>query len=595
MDINKLILLFIFAISLNIHAAEEVVVTPARFNQSTEDIVPSTIIIDRETIERSSSADLADLMRWYAGLDIGRTGGPGQQTSVFVRGTNSNHTAVLINGVKMNSATTGAPALEMIDPENIERIEIIKGPRSTVYGSDAIGAVINVITKISEPEKSASLNISSGRYSTQEKGVALAYGDNAVLGNFSYNQFTTDGFPATTSSNTDHGHDNDTVSFNIDAKIRSSKITFGFWQADGNTEYDGFGSNLDQDRKNKVISSSVILPLSETWQSTLLASLAEDEVNQNQDNFLGDEDFANTKRYVYDWKNKIEYENSILNFGLVKTVEDTESLSFGTGYDESTNEYAAYLQNQFNLEKHFLYASTRYTDNDDFDDSVTWNIEYGYDVTVKTMLFASIGTGFRAPDSNARYGFGGNPDLNEETSRSIEAGANYSLTENTRLSIRAFENKIEDLIETILVDPAAFTFVNQNVEDARIRGFEVSFLHNYKDWYVRFDGISQDPDNETDDSRLLRRAKRTLTSLISYNKEDIFVQISGLLTSDRMDFGNNRLAGYGLLDVSVGYSFPYADLTFKVDNLFDKDYELASGFNTPGQSLFAELRLKVFE
>ena len=582
-------------ISFGLYADEELVVTPARFNQSVNDVVPSTTIIDRQTIERTWSGDVADLLRWHAGMDIGRTGGPGQQTSVFVRGTNSNHTAVLINGVKMNSATTGAPALEMIDTDNIERIEIIKGPRSTVYGSDAIGGVINIITKKIEPEKSASLKLSDGRYDTQEQGIDLAYGNDIVSGNFSFNQFDTDGFPATTTSDTDHGHDNDTINLNVIAKFGISDIAFEFWQADGNTEYASFGVDLDQDRKNEVISSSISLPITGAWQTSISISRTKDEVDQNQINFLGDEDFAHTELYVYDWKNDIEFEDSTFTFGLSKTEEDTESLSFGTDYDESTDEYAAYLQNQLLIEKHSFFASTRYTDNDDFDDSVTWNLEYGYDVAENTKIFASIGTGFRAPDSNARYGFGGNPNLDEETSRSIEAGINYEFNQHTKVSIRAFENKIEDLIETILVDPVAFTFENQNVEHARIRGIEFSFLHNYKNWHIQVEGISQDPENETKDSRLLRRAKRTLTSSISYNQEQFFMVFNGLLTSDRKDFGDERLPGYGLVDVSAGYILPYATVTLKADNLFDKDYELASGFNTPGQSLYAELRIRLFE
>ncbi len=581
--------------SVSLFAAEEVVVTPARFNQSVKEVIPSTIIIDREAIERTWSGDIADLLRWQAGMDIGRTGGPGQQTSVFTRGTNSNHTAVLINGIKMNSATTGAPALEMINPESIERIEIIKGPRSTVYGSEAIGGVINIITKKQDSEKSASLKFSDGRYSTQEQGIDLAYGNDMVSGNFSYNQFDSDGFPATTTSDSDHGHDNSTVNLNINAKLGISDIAFGFWQADGNTEYDSFGTNLDQDRKNEVLSSSITLPITEDWQTSLSISSTKDGVDQSQANFLGDKDYAKTKRYVYDWKSDIKFEDNIFTFGLSKTEEDTESLSFGTDYEESTDEYAAYLQNQLKIEKHSLYASSRYTDNDDFDDTVTWNFKYGYDVSDNTKLFASIGTGFRAPDSNARFGFGGNPDLDEETSRSIEAGINYAFSNETIVSIRAFENKIEDLIETILVDPVAFTFENQNVEDARIRGIELSVLHSYKDWHVQVEGISQDPDNETEDSRLLRRAKRTLTSSISYNHEQFFILFNGLLTSDRKDFGDERLAGYGLMNVSAGYTFPYATVAIKADNLFDKDYELASGFNTPGQSLYAELRLRLFE
>ncbi len=582
------------SISIIAHA-EEVVVTPTRYSQSVKDVIPSIIVIDRETIERSQTADIADLLRWHAGLDIGRTGGFGQQTSVFVRGTNSNHTAVLINGIKMNSATTGAAALEMINTSAIERIEIIKGPRSTVYGSEAIGGVINIITTDSSKDSKADIFFSNGRYSSSEQGINLVYKNDYIAGGFTFDRFNTDGFPTTQTSNTDHGHDKDTVNVDLKSTIGSSELFFNYWQVEGNTEYDSFGTDLDQDRDNDVISMVFNVPVSENWQSSLSISRARDEIRQNQVNFLSDEDFAFTDRFVYDWKNDLLLSGHIFTFGASLADEETESLSFGTSYKEDTDIYSVYLHDQLIKDKHSLFSSTRFTDHDDFNDAVTWNLEYGYNIADNAKLFASVGTGFRAPDSNARFGFGGNPDLKEETSRSLEVGLNYNINSSTAFSIRAFENKIEDLIETLLIDPGSFTFENRNIAEARIQGVELSFQHQYKQWDVALEGIIQNPRNESDDSPLLRRAKRTVTSSISYNYDQFFVLLNGLLTSERRDFGDEVLAGYGLVGLSAGFNFPSAIVALKVENLLDKEYELASGFNTPGQSIFAELRIKFAE
>lgn len=592
MKFRVLVTACLISVNTFAHALEEVVVTPARYAQSLEEVIPSVVVITREMIERSPAADIASLLRWHAGLDIGRTGGPGQQTSVFVRGTNSNHTTVLINGVKMNSATTGAPALEMIDTSVIDRIEVVKGPRSTVYGSEAIGGVVNVITSVHDEEKSADFHVTTGRYSTDEQGMRLGYASDRISGNLSFSQLQTGGFPAAHDSETNHGHDRDTLDFNIRTQTGVGELQFGFWQVEGNTEYDSFGTDLDHDRKNNVLSVSMSRPVLDNWKSALSVSRTRDEIHQNQANFLGNEDYALTVRVVYDWKNDITFNDNVLVLGMSLADENTNSLSFGNSYKESTRIFSAYLHEQFVRNKHSLSTATRYTDHEDFDDAMTWNLEYGYLLRQGTRLFTSIGTGFRAPDSNARFGFGGNPDLKEETSRSMEAGIRHKWTPQTSVSLRVFENKIDDLIEATLIDPDTFTYENRNVDEVRIRGMEIALGHQSGAWDLGLEGIIQDPRNETDDVPLLRRAKRTLTGSVAYNQKQFFIQANGLVTSERRGFQDVKMPGYGLFDVSIGYHFPYATLALKAENLFDKEYELASGYNMPGQSVFAELQIK---
>ncbi len=593
---SKLLLLLCITNLANVlHAADEVVVTPANYTQNANAAVPSVIVINKKMIQQSSAIDLADLLRWYAGIDIARTGGIGQQTSTFIRGTNSNHSAVLINGIKMNSATTGAPALEAINVSAIERIEVVKGPRSTVYGSEALGGVINIITTSDEIENHAEIHISSGRYSTTEQGFDFKYANEYVISDLSFNRLESDGFPAAVSSSTDHGHDNDSLDMNIKTSVGKLGIVFGYWQADGYTEYDGFGVDLDQDRKNDLLSTVFTFPFNEYWDAKFSISKTNDEIRQNQMNFLGDEDFAFTNRIVYGWNNELSLFDTKLSFGAAIQDEEAESLSFGTRYKEKTSENSFYLNHQIDFGGHSFFASTRYVEHDDFGDEILWNADYAYAISDKVKVFASYGTGFRAPDSNARFGFGGNTELKEETSRSIELGASYKFNSVSEVSLRLYENKIEDLIETILIDPGAFVFENRNVSQARIQGLEVAFRHQSDHWDVNLQGSVKEPINETDDSLLLRRAKRSLHTSVAYKKENYFMQLNGLLSSERSDFGGAELPGYGLFNLSAGMHFPYSTLSVKVENAFDKDYELASGFNTPGQSVFAELSVNFTE
>ncbi len=592
----KIKLLYIIIFLANyVSAAEEIVVTPTKFAQNVSEVIPSVIIIDKQTIQQTPAANLADLLRWYAGIEMARTGGVGQQTSVFIRGANSNHTSVLINGVKMNSSTTGAPAFEAINTSFIERIEIVKGPRSTLYGSEAIGGVINIITSSDEIKNEAQVHFSNGRYSTTQQGFDFKISNNFLNADVSFAQLQSDGFPTVASSNTDHGHDNDTLDINLNTNIANIGFTFGYWQAEGNTEYDGFGVDLDQDRKNDVFSMAVSVPITEFWDSNFSISKVRDEIRQNQINFLGDEDFAFTDRIVYDWKNDLSILNTHLSFGATMTDEETQSLSFGTRYKENTDDFSLYINHKMNIGKHRVFGSTRYINHDDFGDELVWNAEYAYQVSNQLRLFASYATGFRAPDSNARFGFGGNPDLREEKSRSTELGLDCTFNDSTGLSLRLYENKIEDLIETILIDPGMFIFENRNVSEARIQGMEITFQHQSDLWDFNLEGSIKEPKNETNDSLLLRRSKRSLHSSFAYKNENYFVRLNGLLTSERVDFGGATLSGYGLLNFAAGIHFPYSTISLKFENILDKDYELASGFNTPGQSVFAELRVNFTE
>ena len=589
----KFLFIIGICVSVNVHAADEIIVTPGRYAQPLREVVPSVIVIDRETIERSQSVAITDLLRWHAGIDIGRTGGIGQQSSAFIRGANSNHTAVLINGIKMNAATTGAAALEMINTSAIERIEIIKGPRSTVYGSEAISGVINIITTNDELDTKVAVHASRGRYSTSNQGIAVSYAGTDTTGDFSFNRLRSDGFPTTTSSSTDHGHDNDTADINVKTKFGMGELAVSYWQAEGNTEYDSFGVDLDHDRKNGVFNAFVNLSFSDHWQSSFSLSRIKDEIRQNQMNFLDNKDFSFTDRYVYEWKNDISLNNALYIFGMSATDEDTESLSFGTSYKEDTDIYSIYLHTKRIQDKHSLFSSTRYTKHEDFDESITWNVEYGHNFSKQAKLFTSIGTGFTAPNSNARFGFGGNPNLREETSRSIEVGASYAFNPTTQLSIRGYENKFSDLIETILIGPGEFIFENRNVAEARARGIELAWQHQTTNWDFNIEAIVQNPKNETDDSPLLRRAKRSFSGSVLYDYRQFFALVNGLVTSTRRDFGDVVLPGYGLVDVSAGINFANATFSIKIENLFDKEYELASGFAAPGQSVFAELRVKL--
>ena len=221
---------------------ENVVVTATRTSLAADKVSAPIIVIDRATIERSMATDLADLLKFHAGLDIARNGGPGQPTSVFIRGTESNHTLVMIDGVKINPGTAGGAALQQISPEMVERIEIVKGPRSSLYGSEAIGGVINIIT-LRKAQSGVSASLGAGRYATRDASFdGRISGESGSMG-ASVSWMETDGFPVQTDTDLDRGHDNRTANVFGELNLGEVLLSVRHWEAQGNTEYlDFFGA-----------------------------------------------------------------------------------------------------------------------------------------------------------------------------------------------------------------------------------------------------------------------------------------------------------------------------------------------------------------
>lgn len=589
-----LISLLYAAIGSALHAADDaaILVTATRTAQIADQTLAPVIVIERDVIERSAAVDVADLLRLHAGLDIGRNGGAGQPASLFLRGAESNHTLVMIDGVKINPGTIGGAALQNIRPDLIERIEVVKGPRSSLYGSDAIGGVINLITRRAAEGARGYFAFGAGRYGTRSHDLGVHFGDGTSRAGIDASAYATDGFATRQDASEARGHDN--LSFNLYAgrEFGPLDVELRRWQSAGNTEYfDFFLTPLDQDFRNTATSLALKAAPRDAWVSTLRLSQASDEIDQNQ----GD-DFAHTRRNQLDWQNDVQLDaRQLLTAGLMLSREKASSSVFGTGFDEATDVNAVYLQDDIKWGAHHLLLAGRHTDHDSFGGHGTWNVEYGFELSPATRFTAAAGTGFRAPDATDRFGFGGNPDLKPETSRNLEVGARQRIGQRQTVAVNLFDNRIEDLIE--FTDPDGFLGpiqgANQNVEEARIRGVELSYALNLQPVSLRVEGIVQDPKNETSGEPLPRRAKRSLTTSLVYEQAAYQLGADLILQSERKDsaFSDTYNAGYGLVNLSAQWRVQKDwRLIGKLENAFDKRYELADGFNSAGRAVFIEAR-----
>lgn len=566
-----------------------VLVTAARHAEEVDSALAPAVVISRETLDRSVALDVTEVLRFHAGIDVVRSGGPGQSTSVFVRGAESNHTLVLIDGVRVNPGTIGTAALQNIAPELIERIEVVKGPRSTLYGSDAIGGVINVITRRDQtPGGRFSTQVGMGPYATRQGTAQASFANEQSSAGVAVSWLNSDGFPTRIGSTTNRGFDNLSVSANARTRIGEVDAAVRYWQASGSSEYsDFFLTPVDQDFRDSVAALELGLAPTDRWRTKAIVSRIEDRSEQNQS-----PDRLRTERYALDWQNDIEVtDRDRITAGLVYSTEAAEAMSFGTGFDVDTDIATAYLQNTFTSGRHELVLAAGYTDHTTFGNHTTWNAEYGLGLGDNTRVIASAGTAFRAPDATDRFGFGGNPLLQPEESTQIELSLQQRLSGRQTLRLNAFQNDVDQLIEYVITDFTTFDGELRNTDQARIRGLELAWALQGTDWQVRAEASHQQPKNRATGEVLLRRAQNSIALgyVQSFGPVELGIDVLGV--DERSDFGGARLDAYALANVTARYAMN-ADWSVlaRVENVFNKQYELASGYNTPDRGLFVAVR-----
>ena len=564
--------------------AAPVYVTATRTPQTADETLAPLIVIDRETIEANPGADIAELLRFHAGIDIARTGGPGTVTTVFMRGAESDHVLLMIDGVKINPGTIGGGAFQNIRLNNVERIEIVRGPRSTLYGSEAIGGVINIITRRTGAASEASVNLTAGSNATRELGLNVLYRNRDYSAGIEASTFATDGIPVFRTSTTDRGHDNTTFNIFANGRIGGIQVGVAHWQASGNTEYES-SPNVprDQDFLNSASTLSVEHTPTDNWVSTWKFSNIRDELDQNQS-----ADFAHTSRLALDWQNDVQLgDANLLTAGLYISAENTVASSFGTAFDEDTTVNAIFVQDNYRAGKLAAVIGGRYTDHETAGEYGTWNVELGYDLSPVLRFIVANNSGFRAPDSTDRFGFGGNPNLKPELSNNTELALVYHPAPGRRLRLGVFRNNIDDLIS---YDVGLSQ--NNNISRTRIDGIELSYQAEMGRMRFNLEAVAQDPMNEVNHTQLLRRARHSISMSLGYRADRYSFGGDLVHTGKRPDidgitFASTIVEASTVLNLHASARMtPKLTLRARVDNASNQKYELVSAYRTPGRTLF---------
>jgi vitamin B12 transporter len=405
------------------------------------------------------------------------------------------------------------------------------------------------------------------------------------------NWLDSDGFATRRFDTTDRGYRNLSATLAATTKVDDVDLALRGWHSEGTSEYsDFFATPVDQDYRNTSLAAEGGWQPVSGWTTRLRIANFQSRIEQNQS-----DDFVETRRWQMDWQNDVTAgEHHRLTFGALAGWEKADTLSFGSGFDASTNTKLLYAQDQIEAGRHRVLLATGYTDHSTFGGHTTWNAEYGLALRPGLSVFAATGTAFRAPDSTDRFGFGGNPDLDPERSRQYEVGLRGRIGERQSWSASVFRNQVNDLIQFVTVSFDPFVGENRNVELARITGVDLDWQYRGELWQLRAGLNLQQPRDLADDSRLLRRARRNATFALARRFGSGRVGLDLLAAGNRRDFGFPepvRLGGYMLANLSAQWTFgDRLTLTARVENLLDRDYELASGYNTVGRSLFASLR-----
>jgi len=578
---------------------DPVAVTASRSPQPIADLLADLTVIGADEIQRSGVQSLAELLQRQPGVEITMNGGPGSTSGAFLRGANRGQTLVLIDGLRVGSASVGATSLEAIPLDQIDRIEILRGPASSLYGADAIGGVIQVFTKRAQGSVfGGSASASYGTYETRNATATLrgamgplelsatgggtrSRGYNAIVnpGNFSYND-DPDGYATENAS--------------VSARLpwaTGQEVTAQYFRNRLNNQYDG-GAGSDDRTITTLEAWSVATRnrIGERWTSIVtIGEGSDDSVSQTG---FGDYPFKTTQRQYF-WQNDVTLPVGTASVILERREEHLSTNDDFAVTDRDTNSITGVYQMRY--QSLALQANLRYDRSNQYGGETTGGIAVGWQVSPAWRVTAGYSTGFKAPSFNdLYYPFFSNPDLVPETARNVEAGAYWtSAAGEVRWQARAvgYYNRVENLI--VFQCDADFNCLPQNVDDATLKGVTLGLDVTWRATRVTASLDLQDPEDDRTGNLLPRRAREHGVLTLLQQVGPVQVGVEFVASSLRYDDAANlrKMGGYGIVNATVEWSFAKGwSLFARGNNVFDKNYELAADYSMGGAQFFAGVR-----
>ena len=576
-----------------------ILITASRFAETADETLAPVTVITRKDIEEKQAATVEEVLRAVPGITLSNSGGAGKLTSLFLRGTESNHVLVLIDGVKVGNATSGTTPFEHLPLDQIEKIEVVRGPRSSLYGSEAIGGVIQIFTRRGQGEARPAFSVGAGSHNTRRFNTGVSGGVGAAWYNFGLSVYETDGYNACRGNPVtfagcganepdNDGHENKAASIRGGVSLTDALAIEGnFLNSESETEFDG-GFQNESETITRVSSVKATFRASEQRKSSLLISRSQDE----SDNFK-DGEFRttfNTTREQINWQNNFRLNKNNQIVAGVDYLEDKvdSTVNYDVDSRDNTGVFALW---RTAVDTDDFELSLRNDDNEQFGDKATGSVGWGRDPGDGYRVTASYGTAFTTPSFNDLYYPGsGNPNLVPEKSKSFDCGLAHT-GDDSRWSVNFYQTKIDDLITS---EPP--NYIPMNIDKAKITGIELSGGITAGQWDVSANLTLQKPKNASGEynGNLLVRRPQQIIQLAAARKIGKHSIGASLRNQDRSfdDAANAReIDGFTVVDVRGEIrAHRHWSLGVKVNNLFDHKYETVSYYPQDEINLMATLR-----
>jgi len=572
----------------------QIIVTANRTANTVDETLAPVSIITREDIERTQASSVIDVLSMTPGIDVTSTGGFGSQQSIHMRGTNSDQVLILIDGMPSGSATLGTTPFQYLPLAQIDRIEVVRGPHSSLYGSSAIGGVIQIFTRKGQNKQHLYSDVGYGSDNTKDVNFGISDGNQNSSYNLSVGYMESDGynFLGNTSPDTDDdGFDNTSVSLGGSHKFNEQLTVSGsFLYSEGQNEFDGYDYKRSRtDYKEQIASAIVDYQINDIWITQLLIGQSKDD----QKNHLtaNSKSHFDTSKDNYSWKNEfLIRDTDLLTLGFDYLDESVDS---STDYSEDSRwNKAAFAQYQYYGDVFDIKVSWRYDDNEAFGSHNTGNISFGFDLDEYVRVTTSYGTAFKAPGFNSLYwpketfpawfySYEGNPDLKPEESESFEFGLSGQFNSVT-WTAHYYNTSITNLISSKgQLNPSTFFWEErpENIGKAHIDGIELTLKTEILNWMIQANISHTNPtDDETGDT-LAYRSKDQFRFEMDQNSGKFSYGASLIASSERYTSNKSRIAGYGIMNIRGAWELSqHWTLKAKIDNLFDKQYATTESY-----------------
>jgi vitamin B12 transporter len=619
--------------SSGIYKLSEVVVTANKYPTPSYEVANSISVIDSQDIADKNYINVIDLLNDVPGISITQQGGQGELAYVYTRGANSDYTLVLIDGTEANMTNDPSNTYDFsnLSTDNVQRVEVLRGPQSTLYGSNALAGVINIITKKGHGKPKLSLYSEGGTYNTYKAGGSLNGSVNSFNYSLSLSKFRTNGFSAAAAKygNTEKDGSTNyylTSRFGFDV---TENINFNIFYRynKSNTDLDQFGGQYGDDptyvqhiNEFALRTEANITTLEKLLDSKLSFSVFRNVRKYSFDSTLynpaGSKSFYDGKRYDFEFQNKFNFSetyNLLAGFESNKETAGSEYYYFSSSFpyssvlpSSSVTTNGVYLENQFDVQnKFFANVGARYDNNKLFNSKITYRIAPAFLIwQTGTKLKATFGTGFKAPSLYDLFDpYYGNKDLKPEESTGWDAGVEqFFINGNIGFGITYFSNEFKNLFASDPNDNYKTININKAVTNGIELEFHASLFENLSlnTNYTYTNTNDESPGSADENKPLLRRPKNQYSLDINYapiNKLSSDLDVTYVGERDDKDFSayptiRVALAPYTLVNLSVNYSLTdYIKIFGRIENLLNEDYEQVYGFASPAFSIYGGFNL----